>query len=97
MPPENLVVEATTSNSITLSWIPPDMQAQNGIIVDYLINVTAIGTGEAFQVSSATTNLVILSLRPFTMYICLVAAETRAGTGPFSISLTVQTNESGIL
>ena len=97
MPPEDLNVEATTSESISLSWSPPDVQSQNGIITGYLINVTAIGTGETFQVSSTTTNLVIQSLRPFTMYICVIAAETSAGTGPFSISLTVQTNESGIL
>ena len=73
------------------------MQSQNGIIIGYLINVTAIGTGETFQVFSATTNLVIQSLRPFTMYICVIAAETSAGTGPFSVSLSVQTNESGTL
>ena len=95
MPPENLTVEATTSESITLSWSPPDMQSQNGIIMGYLINVTEIETGETFQVSSATTNLVIQSLRPFTTYVCVIAAETSGGTGPFSISLTVQTNESG--
>ena len=97
MPPEDLNVEATTSETISLSWGPPDVQSQNGIITGYLINVTAIETGETFQVSSATTNLVIQSLRPFTMYICVIAAETSAGTGPFSISLSVQTSESGIL
>ena len=97
MPPENLMVEATTSESITLSWSPPDMQSRNGIITGYLINVTEIETGETFQVSSATTNLVIQSLRPFTTYVCVIAAETSAGTGPFSISLTVRTNEAGRL
>ena len=73
------------------------MQSHNGMITGYLINVTAIGTGETFQVSSATTNLVIPSLRPFTMYMCVIAAETSAGTGPFSISITVKTSESGTL
>ena len=97
MPPEDIIVEATTSETISLSWSPPDVQSQNGIITGYLINVTAIGTRETFQVSSATTNLVIQSLRPFTMYICVIAAETSAGTGPFTISLSVQTSESGTL
>ena len=95
MPPENLISETTTSESVTLNWSPPDIQSQNGIITGYLINVTEIETGETFQVSSATTNLVIQSLRPFTTYVCVIAAETSAGTGPFSISLTVQTNEAG--
>ena len=95
MPPFNLTVEATTAESITLSWSPPDVQSQNGIITGYLINVTAIETGESIQVSSTTTNLVIQSLRPFTVYDCTIAAMTSAGSGPFSIPLTVQTNETG--
>ena len=95
MPPVNLTVEATTAESISLSWSPPDVQSQNGVITGYIINVTASETGEAFQVSSTTTNLVIQQLRPFTTYNCTVAAMTSAGIGPFSISLTVQTNETG--
>ena len=95
MPPENLTVEATTAESITLSWSPPDVQSQNGIITGYLINVTAIETGESIQVSSTTTNLVIQSLRPFTVFDCTIAAMTSTGIGPFSIPLTVQTNETG--
>ena len=97
MSPVNLTVEATTSESVTLSWSPPGVQSQNGIITGYLINLTAIGTGETFQVSSATTNLVIQSLRPFSTYLCAIAAETSVGTGPFSISVSVQTNEAGML
>ena len=95
MPPVNLTVEATTAESITLSWSPPDVQSQNGIITGYLINVTAIGTGATFQVSSTTTNLVIQSLRPFTTYSFTIAAMNSAGIGPFSTPLTVQTNETG--
>ena len=95
MPPVNLTVEATTAESISLSWSPPDVQSQNGDITGYLINVTASETGETFQVSSTTTNLVLHQLRPFTSYNCTVAAMTSAGIGPFSISLTVQTNETG--
>ena len=95
MPPVNLTVEATTAESITLSWSPPDVQSQNGIITGYLINVTAVETGQTLQVSSTTTNLVIQRLRPFTTYNCTVAAMTSAGIGPFSIPLTLQTNETG--
>ena len=94
-PPVNLTVEATTSDSITLNWIPPDIQSRNGIITGYLVNVTAVETGETFQASSTTTNLVVQSLEPFTTYNCTIAAETSAGIGPFSIPLTVQTNETG--
>ena len=97
MPPVNLTVEAATSDSVTLSWSPPDVHSQNGIITSYLINVTASETGETFQVSSTTTKLVIQSLRPFSTYLCAIAAEISVGTGPFSISVSIRTNEAGML
>ena len=57
--------------------------------------MTAIGAGETVQASSTTTNITIQSLRPFTTYNFTIAAMTSAGSGPFSIPLTVQTNETG--
>jgi len=95
MPPMSLVVDHVTSESFSLHWSPPEGQFQNGIITGYLVNVTAIGTPEILQVSSITNSVVMRSLRPFTTYVCIVAAETSAGIGPFSIAITVQTNESG--
>ena len=97
MSPVNITVEATTSDSVTLSWSPPDVQSHNGVITGYLINVTAIATGETFQVSSTTTNLVIQQLRPFSTYLCAITAENSIGTGPYSISVPIQTNEAGML
>lgn len=95
MPPVNLTMEATTSESIALNWNPPDMQSQNGIITGYLVNVTEVETGETFQASSTTTNITIQSLKPFTTYNFTIAAMTSAGIGPFSIPLAVKTNETG--
>jgi len=91
----SLVVDHVTSESFSLHWSPPEGQFQNGIITGYLVNVTAIGTPEIIQVSSITNSVVMRSLRPFTTYVCIVAAETSAGIGPFSTAITVQTNESG--
>lgn len=95
MPPMSLVVDHVTSESFSLHWSPPEGQFQNGIITSYLVNVTAIGTPEIIQVSSITNSVVMRSLRPFTTYVCIVAAETSAGIGPFSTAITIQTNESG--
>lgn len=71
------------------------MQSANGVITGYLVNVTAVETGQTFQASSTTTYLVIQSLEPFTIYLCAIAAVTNAGMGPFTTPLTVQTNETG--
>lgn len=94
MPPVSLAVDQVTSGSVSLHWSPPQVQFQNGIITGYLVNLTALGTPEIIQVSSITTRIVIQSLRPFITYVCVVAAETGAGIGPFSTAITVQTNES---
>ncbi len=94
-PPEAVSVSATSSDSILLTWAPPDSHHQNGIITGYVINVTTADTGEPFQVYSGTTSLIQGSLHPFTKYTFVVAAQTSVGTGPFSTTLTAQTHQSG--
>ena len=94
MPPVNLAVDRITSESVSLHWSPPEAQFHNGIITGYLVNVTGIGIPDIIQVSSITSHVFVQSLRPFTTYACIVAAETSAGIGPFSTAVTIQTNES---
>ena len=59
-----------------------------------MINVTVVET-EIFQIFSATNSVTLDSLRPFTTYICAVAAQTAIGVGPFSIIIVVNTLEAG--
>ena len=94
MPPVNLTVDRISSEYVSLHWSPPEEQFHNGIVTGYLVNLTAIGIPEIIQVSSTTSHVVVWSLRPFTTYVCMVAAETSAGIGPFSTAVTIQTNES---
>ena len=93
--PQNFVAVASSSRSATITWDPPPMAQQNGIIILYTINVTVADSGEMFQLTSATTSLTVSTLQPFTTYFCIIAASTSVGMGPFSTVVTLQTPEDG--
>ena len=93
--PQNFTAEATLSQSAVIYWDPPLPDAQNGVIIDYVINVTELETGEMFQLFSPTTSLTVDSLSPYTTYICIIATTTSIGVGTFSTSFTIQTPEDG--
>ena len=93
-PPHFVVhTDATSHDSIFLSWDPLPPEEQNGLILGYVINITNISSGDIQQFSSDSHNLTVRSLRPFTSYTCIVAAYTSVGTGPFSAEVSVQTME----
>ena len=86
---------STSPYSITIAWTAPEPGLLNGAVTGYIINVTHSDTLVTVQYNSITTSLVINNLEPFTTYICVVAAETAAGNGPFSHLILVQTQETG--
>jgi len=94
--PLNLVahLNATSHDSIFLSWDPIPPEDQNGIILGYVINLTDISNGDMQQLSSDSNNLTVDSLSPYTTYVCIVAAYTSAGIGPVSAEVSVQTLET---
>ena len=92
--PQNIVVTTTNSRSIFLVWDPPPEEHRNGIIIGYLINVSAMDPGEVFQTFTTNDSTVVDDLTPFTTYFIAVAAQTNAGVGPFSITIQADTTES---
>ena len=77
-----------------LSWSPPLAEEQNGVIINYIINVTDTETGDEFQLSTSHNTLTIASnLKPYTTYTCVIAAETFVGLGPFSQYVSFTTHE----
>ena len=84
-----------TSVSFVLLWAPPDYYHQNGVITSYEIQITEVETGTVTAHTSFSTSLSVQSVHPAYTYQCKVAAVTIAGTGPFTISFDVVTNEDG--
>ena len=78
-----------------MSWNPPPLAEQSGQIVEYIVNVTHAGTLVTVQYTTPLTNINITSLEPYTTYICVVAAGTAVGPGPFSHLFFIRTQEAG--
>ncbi len=93
--PVNFTSPVVTESSAIILWEPPPYEDQNGVIILYIINVTVQETGEMFQLNSATTTLTVTGLRPFRTYVCVIAAATSVGLGPFSAPFTVETLQDG--
>ena len=91
-PPRNVTVESHNPASLKVSWRPPVQKHRNGLITDYMINYTRVGSREMINVnagSNKTKVITISGLIPYENYSVIVAAMTVNGTGPFSTSSVV--------
>jgi len=93
-PPLSFQATPINSSAIQLTWDPPTTEQQNGIIQQYLINMTAMESGESYQLISPNTSLTVNDLHPYYHYNLLVAAVTTEA-GPFSNILLVLMPEDG--
>ena len=96
--PHSFSVISASSRSALFSWSPLHLSDRNGIITEYTINISVVETGEEFQLylNSSITYVTVTTLRPYTTYLCSIAASTSVGIGPFSTILTFLTPEDGI-
>ena len=83
--PGNVSITNITAFSLLLRWNPPPTEHQNGIIRDYIINVTEENTDRKFQIMtrSPAAELQLQFLHPHYLYTMTVAAITIT-VGPFS-------------
>lgn len=93
--PRHLSINTSTSYSVSLIWSPPSPDEQNGDIIGYIINVTHADTLLTVQYHTDVARVIITDLDPHTTYVCVVAAMTSVGVGPYSHLLFVQTKEAG--
>ena len=82
------------SSNFILSWELPGDQYQNGIIIGYTVTTENLETLNVTQTYTTATSIIVANLKPFTTYEATVAAHTGPGRGPFSVSITVQTEEA---
>ena len=94
-PPRNLNGSAVNSTSLFLSWEIPPSEQQNGIIRQYLVNVSELETGSGIELSTTDTNITVSGLHPFYHYECNVSAVT-IGAGPYTLPITIQTLQAGM-
>lgn len=110
-PPQNVTLNIKTSDSFVLSWEPPNIEQQNGRLINYhvmIIETRVMYLDSGVMTSSMGANLsrtysatgdhvkLINMLHPSYNYTASVAAATSAGIGIFSLPLTVTMPEDGM-
>ncbi len=81
--PQALQIDSQSSTVVSISWKPPQLEQQNGVITSYYVNVFELRTGTVlrFQTHGAATFYIANTLHPYYLYNCSVAAFT-IGLGP---------------
>ena len=79
---------------ISLTWDPPLLHHQNGVIREYLINISEPLFGYYDQLSTNQTQITLANLRPNRTYTCAITAVTTA-PGPYTEPITVSTDSDG--
>ena len=112
MAPQNVSIFEISSDSFMLSWDPPMIGEQNGILIQYHViiietqihytddgsEITGLQTylNRTFNVSEGRSQLIDM-LHPDYNYTVRIAAATGPGIGPFSDAITVRTDMDGEL
>ena len=87
--PRSLSVNNVDDNTITLSWMEPNMS--NGIIISYQLEYKIVDSDDSFvSVNSTSLMYTVTGSTPRTGYqFFRVAAYTRVGRGPYSSILVL--------
>jgi len=94
-PPQNVSGIAISSTAIALSWRAPLFEDRNGVIRNYIVNVTELETLNEFSQATTHLEIVLSTLHPHYTYECAVFAVT-IGPGPGGAA-NVTTLEEGTL
>ena len=89
--PQNVIVTGTTQTTISLSWTPPHIDEQNGVIIMYRATIT----GSERILETSLTFITISSLIANTEYMVTMAAKTIVGYGPESYVIRARTASTG--
>ena len=93
-PPVIITYYAISSSTVAFQWDPPPSQDHNGIIREYIVKISIVGSNETQTQIFTGTTAIIGSLIPSFTYQFTVAAYTIA-TGPYSTSINITLPEDG--
>ncbi|KAG7485299.1 receptor-type tyrosine-protein phosphatase delta-like [Solea senegalensis] len=96
-PPQDITCTSPTSTSVLVSWAPPPLEFQNGIITGYSIQYsTTEGNKTTRRVDGIpleSSPYLLENLEKWTEYGITIRAQTEAGDGPESLQLLIRTEE----
>ena len=94
--PDSIQSMIVNSTAVIITWLPPVLDDQNGIITAYIINLSLEDNDTVpLQYTTSSLSVMLVELYPFSTYVVFVAAETGVGRGPFSSGLRISTPEDG--
>lgn len=100
-PPQDVNCYSSSSTNILVSWQPPPIELQNGIITQYTIQYAATEGEDTLPhhisgIPPETSQYLLENLDKWTEYRVTVTAHTDVGAGPESLPEFVRTEEDGM-
>uniref|UniRef100_A0A3B3VH24 Fibronectin type-III domain-containing protein n=1 Tax=Poecilia latipinna TaxID=48699 RepID=A0A3B3VH24_9TELE len=99
-PPQDITCTSPSSTSILVSWAPPPLEFQNGVITGYSIQYSTMEGNKTSKrvdgIPPGSSPYLLENLEKWTEYGLTVRALTEAGEGPESLQLLVRTEEDGM-
>ena len=95
-PPTNISATAVSARALNITWQPPELAEQNGIIRSYILTLSVTETGSSELLMSDQPQLMLEDLHPFYLYSFLIAAIT-ISPGPYSEIVSIQMPQAGQL
>ncbi|XP_068176442.1 receptor-type tyrosine-protein phosphatase S isoform X3 [Antennarius striatus] len=102
-PPQDIKCSSTSSTTLLVSWHPPPLESQNGVLVGYRVHYHVVGQSEGAnddddpmeepKILAPEEQTVLQRLEKWTQYRITVSAFTVIGSGPESEPLTCRTDE----
>uniref|UniRef100_A0A8D3EAA9 Receptor-type tyrosine-protein phosphatase S n=1 Tax=Scophthalmus maximus TaxID=52904 RepID=A0A8D3EAA9_SCOMX len=97
-PPQEVKCHSPSSTSVLVSWRPPPVELQNGIITQYTIQYAAAEgedttTHQIASIPSESSQYLLENLEKWTEYNVTVIAHTDVGAGPESLPQLIRTEE----
>uniref|UniRef100_A0A8C5I5T9 protein-tyrosine-phosphatase n=1 Tax=Gouania willdenowi TaxID=441366 RepID=A0A8C5I5T9_GOUWI len=96
--PQDIKCSSPSSTTILVSWRPPPLELQNGIITQYTIYYAATEGEETtarhiFSIPPESSKYLLENLEKWTEYRVTVTAHTDVGAGPESLPQLIRTEE----
>lgn len=100
-PPQEVKCTSHSSTSILVSWKPPPVELQNGVIVKYSVQYAATegddtSSRHIADIPPETSRYLLENLEKWTEYRVTVMAHTEAGESPESLPHLIRTEEDGM-
>lgn len=100
-PPQEVTCASPSSTNILVSWRPPPVELQNGIITQYTVHYAATEgedttTRQIVNIPPESTQYLLENLEKWTEYRVTVTAHTDVGAGPESLPQVIRTEEDGM-